>query len=43
MFFLLQNAETAGKAAEQTQEQVEQAPIVVKAGQPLLWRMGVQL
>src|SRR6266542_5626728 len=29
MFFLLQNAETAGKAAEQL-EQVEQAPIVVR-------------
>ncbi len=30
MFFLLQNAETAGKAAEQVEEQVEQAPIVVR-------------
>jgi len=30
MFFLLQNAETAGKAAEQVQEQVEQSPIVVR-------------
>src|SRR5437879_8621354 len=30
MLFLLQSAETAGKAAEQTQEQVEHAPIVVQ-------------
>src|SRR6266704_3461426 len=30
MFFLLQNAETAGKAAEQVEEQVEQAPILVR-------------
>src|SRR2546425_1463627 len=30
MFFLLQNAETAGKAAEQVEGQVEQAPIVVR-------------
>jgi len=30
MFFLLQSAEAAGKAAEQTQEQAEQAPIVVQ-------------
>ena len=30
MFVLLQNAETAGKAAEQVGEQVEQAPIVVR-------------
>src|SRR6266568_6682338 len=30
MFFLLQNAETAGKAAEQVQEQAEQAPIIVR-------------
>src|SRR5437870_4749873 len=30
MFFLLQNAETAGKAAEQVEEKVEQAPIVVR-------------
>src|SRR6266852_2729479 len=30
MFFLLQSAEAAGKAAEQTQEQAEQAPIVVR-------------
>jgi len=30
MFFLLQNAETAGKAAEQVQEQAEQVPIVVR-------------
>src|SRR6266700_4527492 len=30
MFFLLQNADTAGKAAEQVEEQVEQAPIIVR-------------
>src|SRR2546422_4964730 len=30
MFFLLQSAETAGQAAEQTQERIEQAPIVVR-------------
>jgi F-type H+-transporting ATPase subunit a len=30
MFFLLQNAEAAGKAAEQAPEQVEQAPIIVR-------------
>jgi F-type H+-transporting ATPase subunit a len=30
MFFLLQNAETAAKAAEQTEEHAEQVPIIVK-------------
>jgi F-type H+-transporting ATPase subunit a len=30
MFFLLQNAETAAKAAEQAEEHVEQVPIIVK-------------
>ena len=30
MFFLLQHAETAAKAAEQTEEHAEQVPIVVQ-------------